>query len=83
MADQRIAQRPDRLYAAYVFDLDGTIYLGDELLPGARALIEALRDRDIPVRFVSNNPTRDPEQYAEKLERPACRRRSSTSSTPP
>jgi HAD superfamily hydrolase (TIGR01450 family) len=69
MADQRIAQRPDRLYAAYVFDLDGTIYLGDELLPGALALIEALRDRDVPVRFVSNNPTRDPEQYAEKLER--------------
>jgi HAD superfamily hydrolase (TIGR01450 family) len=59
--------RPDRLYAAYVFDLDGTIYLGDELLPGARRLVEALRERDIAVRFVSNNPTRDPEQYAEKL----------------
>jgi HAD superfamily hydrolase (TIGR01450 family) len=59
--------RPDRLYAAYVFDLDGTIYLGDELLPGARRLVEALRERDIPVRFASNNPTRDPEQYAEKL----------------
>jgi HAD superfamily hydrolase (TIGR01450 family) len=59
--------RPDRLYAAYVFDLDGTIYLGDELLPGARRLIAALRDRDVAVRFVSNNPTRDPEQYAEKL----------------
>jgi HAD superfamily hydrolase (TIGR01450 family) len=59
--------RPDRLYAAYVFDLDGTIYLGDGLLPGARRLVEALRERDIAVRFVSNNPTRDPEQYAEKL----------------
>jgi HAD superfamily hydrolase (TIGR01450 family) len=69
MADQRIVQRPDRLYAAYVFDLDGTIYLGDELLPGARRLVETLRDRDVPVRFVSNNPTRDPAQYAEKLAR--------------
>jgi HAD superfamily hydrolase (TIGR01450 family) len=70
MAEQRIAvgrARPDRLYAAYVFDLDGTIYLGDELLPGARRLVEALRRRAIAVRFVSNNPTRDPEQYAAKL----------------
>jgi hypothetical protein len=25
---------PDRLYEGYIFDLDGTIYLGDELLPG-------------------------------------------------
>ncbi len=24
--------RPDRLYEVYVFDLDGTIYLGDGLL---------------------------------------------------
>src|SRR5215212_359804 len=31
--------QPDRLYEGYVFDLDGTIYLGDELLPGAERLI--------------------------------------------
>lgn len=70
MADQRIAgARPDRVYAAYVFDLDGTIYLGDELLPGARRLVETLRERGAAVRFVSNNPTRDPGQYADKLAR--------------
>ena len=34
-----------RLYDAYVFDMDGTIYLGDHLLPGARRLIEELRER--------------------------------------
>src|SRR5437762_1683541 len=28
--------RPDRLYAGYIFDLDGTIYLGDDLLPGTQ-----------------------------------------------
>ncbi len=60
---------PEREYDAYVFDLDGTIYLGDDLLPGAREVVEALRDRDRVVRFLSNNPTKDPEQYAEKLER--------------
>jgi HAD superfamily hydrolase (TIGR01450 family) len=58
---------PERLYQAYAFDLDGTIYLGDGLLPGAKRLVEELRARDVPVRFLSNNPTKDPEQYADKL----------------
>ncbi len=62
-----VVRRPERLHAAYVFDLDGTIYLGDELLPGAFRLITELRRRDLPVRFLSNNPTKDPEQYREKL----------------
>ena len=60
---------PNRLYEAYIFDLDGTIYLGDELLPGAKRLINALRERGKAVRFVSNNPTKDPMMYAEKLAR--------------
>ena len=56
-----------RLYDAYVFDMDGTIYLGDHLLPGARRLIEELRERNIPVRCLTNNPTKDLHQYADKL----------------
>ena len=62
-----MVQRPTRLYEAYVFDMDGTIYLGDELLPGAARLVTELRRREIPVRFLSNNPTRDPDMYAAKL----------------
>lgn len=58
---------PDRLYEGYIFDLDGTIYLGDDLLPGAKRLIETLRERDKKVIFLSNNPTKDPEMYSEKL----------------
>ena len=60
---------PTELHQAYVFDLDGTIYLGDHLLPGAARLIGELRRRGIPVRFLSNNPTKDPRQYVEKLAR--------------
>lgn len=60
---------PTELHQAYVFDLDGTIYLGDHLLPGAARLIQELRRRNIPVRFLSNNPTKDPQQYVTKLER--------------
>ncbi len=62
-----VVNAPERLYGAYVFDMDGTIYLGDHLLPGAKRMIEELRARAIPVRFLSNNPTKDPAQYADKL----------------
>ena len=58
---------PDRLYEGYIFDLDGTIYLGDDLLPGAKRLIERLRELGKKVLFLSNNPTKDPKMYAEKL----------------
>jgi HAD superfamily hydrolase (TIGR01450 family) len=58
---------PEQLYEGYVFDLDGTIYLGDELLPGARRLVLKLRELGKRVVFLSNNPTKDPEMYAEKL----------------
>ena len=46
---------PERLYEGYVFDLDGTIYLGDELLPGAERLILKLRELGRRVIFLSNN----------------------------
>ena len=58
---------PQELFDAYLFDLDGTIYLGDQLLPGSGRLIAALRRQERPIRFISNNPTRDPAQYAAKL----------------
>jgi HAD superfamily hydrolase (TIGR01450 family) len=56
-------------YDVYIFDLDGTLYLGDELLPGAASTIAGLRQRGKVVRFLSNNPTKTPEQYADKLTR--------------
>jgi HAD superfamily hydrolase (TIGR01450 family) len=61
--------RATRLYDGYLFDLDGTLYLGDELLPGAKRLIDGLRERGRRVLFLSNNPTKDPVMYAEKLTR--------------
>ncbi len=60
---------PERWYSAYVLDLDGTVLLGDRLLPGARRLVAELRARGIPVRFLSNNPTLDPAMFAAKLDR--------------
>src|SRR6185312_5629892 len=40
-----ILRRPDRLYDGYVFDLDGTVYLGDTLLPGAGEVIASVQAR--------------------------------------
>jgi HAD superfamily hydrolase (TIGR01450 family) len=56
-----------RDYKGYIFDLDGTIYLGQKLLPGAKDLILGLREHNKKVIFLSNNPTKNPEMYAEKL----------------
>lgn len=65
--EENVLRRPDRLFDAYFFDLDGTIHLGDQLLPGAAQVIGELRRRAIPVRFLSNNATRDPAMVAAKL----------------
>ena len=65
--EPELLRAPDRLYAGYVFDLDGTVYLGSALLPGAARVVQALRDMKRKVVFVSNNPTRDPDEYARKL----------------
>ena len=54
-------------YQAYLFDLDGTIYLGETLLPGAATTIAALRAGGRRTIFLSNNPTRTRQQYAAKL----------------
>lgn len=57
------------MYNAYLFDLDGTIYLGEALLPGAAETITALRAAGRRTIFLSNNPTRSRHQYAAMLSR--------------
>ncbi|SDH79591.1 HAD-IIA family hydrolase [Agrococcus jejuensis] len=56
-------------FDAYLFDLDGTIYLGEGLLPGAQRLVETLRAHGKRVLFCSNNPTKSPQDYADRLAR--------------
>ena len=52
-----------------VFDLDGTVYLGDSALPGAVETIDFLRKRSVRVLFVTNKPLQSRTSYAEKLTR--------------
>jgi len=58
-----------KLYDGYIFDLDGTVYLGDSLLPGAGETIRQLRERGRRTVFLSNNPTHSRKTYAQKLTR--------------
>lgn len=62
-------RRPDRWFAGYALDLDGTTYLGEALLPGAAETVAALRLRGRPVVFLSNNPLHTRADYAAKLTR--------------
>ena len=54
-------------YDQFILDLDGTVYVGDELTPGAAAAIEALRSAGKGVAFVTNNPRLSGEDYVRKL----------------
>ena len=51
----------------WLFDLDGTIYLGDALIPGADRVIATLREAGRRVAFLSNKPLQTRADYAEKL----------------
>jgi len=59
----------DGLVDGFIFDLDGTVYLGDEALPRAVEAIAELRRIGKRVLFVSNKPLEPREAYAAKLTR--------------
>lgn len=54
-------------FRGYIFDLDGTVYRGERLLPGARETIAGLRAAGRRVVFLSNKPIDTRESYARKL----------------
>ncbi len=50
-----------------IFDLDGTLYLGDQILPGAVEACAELYRRGMRLTFVSNKPLDNRQSYAAKL----------------
>lgn len=54
-------------YAGYMFDLDGTIYLGDKLIDGAAEVIALLQERNKKVLFVTNKTIESRVKYVTKL----------------
>ena len=53
--------------ATWVLDLDGVIWLGDEVIPGAREAISALRANGRGVLLVTNNSRPTFTEYLQKL----------------
>lgn len=45
---------PEPAIEGALFDLDGTVYLGDDLIPGADRVVERLRSDGVDVGFLSN-----------------------------
>jgi HAD superfamily hydrolase (TIGR01450 family) len=56
-------------FRGVVFDLDGVVYLGDEVIAAAPAALDQVRGLGAKVAFVTNNSYRPPGLVAEKLNR--------------
>jgi 4-nitrophenyl phosphatase len=56
-----------RSVRAVLFDLDGVVYVGSTPLPGAQAAFDWLAEQGRPYCLVTNNSTRTPQQYQDKL----------------
>lgn len=54
-------------FDAFLFDLDGVIYLGDEPLPGANEALARLRRAGKSIRFLTNDPRPTRTQLARRL----------------
>ena len=52
---------------AFFLDMDGTFYLGDHLLPGALEFLKVLNQNQVPYSFLTNNSSRNSEDYKRKL----------------
>lgn len=53
----------------YLFDMDGTIYLGDRLFPFTRELLKTIRENGDHYLFMTNNSSKSVADYVKKLER--------------
>src|SRR5438067_6644526 len=53
----------------FLIDMDGVLYRGPELIPGADRFVRELRDRDVPFRFLTNNSQRTRRDVVARLAR--------------
>lgn len=56
-------------HIGFLLDMDGVIYRGNQLIPGADAFVKRLRELGIPFRFLTNNSQRTRRDVALKLTR--------------
>jgi glycerol 3-phosphatase-2 len=54
-------------FDGFLIDLDGVVWIGRDPVPGSVEALRSLRDAGKRIAFVTNNPGRLPEAYAERL----------------
>jgi HAD superfamily hydrolase (TIGR01457 family) len=54
-------------FEGVVFDLDGTVYVDEQPIPGAPDVIRGVRETGAEVLFLTNNATNTPDQYQRRL----------------
>ena len=54
---------------AFISDMDGVVYHGNRLLPGAAEFVRLLEERNLKYLFLTNSSERTPRELAEKLAR--------------
>ena len=65
-----MAQRANlREVRAVLLDMDGVVYVGEEPLPGVQELLDYLKATNRNWLFVTNNSSRTPVQFVEKIAR--------------
>jgi 4-nitrophenyl phosphatase len=63
----RDAQRRLREAKAWIFDMDGVLYRGRDVLPGVQELLDALTLRERKFMMATNNSMSTPEAYERRL----------------
>ena len=53
----------------FLLDMDGTLYLGEQLFPGTLDFLRLVRERGGDYRYLTNNSSRSADHYVEKLGR--------------
>ena len=58
-----------RARKGFICDMDGVIYLGNQLLPGVREFVSWLNENDKQFLFLTNSSERSPKELRQKLQR--------------
>lgn len=56
----------------FVLDMDGTFYLGNQILEGSLEFLKAVQKQNKQVLFFTNNSSKSPKDYIEKLKKMNC-----------
>src|ERR1044072_1019669 len=54
-------------FDGFLIALDGVVWVGREMLPGAAEALRGLQERGLEIVFITNNPGKPSSSYAERL----------------